>query len=88
MNVAVDAMGGDHAPEMVVQGAVEAVSEFGIDITLVGHEKIITRALNTRPAHGHISFHHCEDVVEMDESPLKALREKKAASIISGRTLC
>ncbi|MBU0990021.1 MAG: phosphate--acyl-ACP acyltransferase, partial [Proteobacteria bacterium] len=35
MNVAVDAMGGDHAPEVVVQGAVEAASEFGIDITLV-----------------------------------------------------
>jgi fatty acid/phospholipid biosynthesis enzyme len=29
MNLAVDAMGGDHAPEMVVQGAVDAVSEFG-----------------------------------------------------------
>jgi len=81
MNVAVDAMGGDHAPEMVVQGAVEAVSELGIDIILVGHEKKIAKALNTRPAHGHISFHHCEDVVEMDESPLKALREKKDASI-------
>ena len=81
MNVAVDAMGGDHAPEMVVQGAVEAVSELGIDITLVGDEKIITGALNSRPAHGHISFHHCEDVVEMDESPLKALRKKKNASI-------
>jgi len=77
----VDAMGGDHAPEMVVQGAVEAVSELGIDITLVGHEKIVAKALNTRPAHGHISFRHCEDVVEMDESPLKALRRKKDASI-------
>ena len=81
MNVAVDAMGGDHAPEMVVQGAVEAVSEFGIDITLVGHEKKIAKALDARPAHGHISFHHCEDVVEMDESPLKALRRKKDTSI-------
>lgn len=88
MNVAVDAMGGDHASEMVVQGAVEAVSEFGIDITLVGHEKVLTGALDTRPAHGHISFHHCEDVVEIDEFPLKALREKKTASTISGRTLC
>jgi len=81
MNVAVDAMGGDHAPEMVVQGALEAVSELGIDITLVGNERTVTRVLKTRPTHGHISFHHCEDVVEMDESPLKALRKKKDASI-------
>ncbi|MBW1868180.1 MAG: hypothetical protein JRI73_02550 [Deltaproteobacteria bacterium] len=64
MNLAVDAMGGDQAPEMVVQGAVDAVSEFGIDITLVGHQKKIAQALDTRPAHGHISFHHCEDVVD------------------------
>ena len=81
MNVAVDAMGGDHAPEMVVQGAVEAVSELGIDITLVGHEKKLAKALNTRPANGHILFRHCEEVVGMNESPLKALRKKKDASI-------
>jgi len=81
MNVAVDAMGGDNAPGMVVQGAVEAVSEFGIDVTLVGHEETVTNALNTPLTHDHISFHHCEDVVGMDESPLKALRKKKNASI-------
>lgn len=45
MNVAVNAMGGDHAPEMVVQGVAEAVSEFGTDITLVGHKKKVAKAL-------------------------------------------
>ena len=48
MNAAVEAMGGDHSPEIVVQGAVGAVSEFG-------------KALIPGPPHGHISFHYCED---------------------------
>jgi len=82
MNVAVDAMGGDHAPERVVQGALDAATELGIRITLVGHEKKIAKALNGRPTGGRISLHHCEDVVGMEESPLKALRKKKDASIL------
>lgn len=81
MNVAVDAMGGDHAPELVVQGALDAVAELGIHIILVGHEKRVAEALNGRPVDSHISFHHCEDFVRMEESPLKALRKKKDSSI-------
>ena len=81
MNVAVDAMGGDHAPALVVQGAVDAVAELGINVILVGHENRVAEALNGYPKGRHISFHHCEEVVGMDESPLKALRKKKDASI-------
>jgi glycerol-3-phosphate acyltransferase PlsX len=81
MNVAVDAMGGDYAPELVVQGAVDAVAELGVHIILVGNEKRVAAALNGRPTGGRISFHHCEDVVGMEESPFKALRKKKDASI-------
>jgi len=81
MNVAVDAMGGDHAPGLVVQGAVDAVAELGINIILVGHRKRVAEALGGRPAGSRISFHHCEEVVGMEESPLKALRKKKDASI-------
>jgi len=82
MNVAVDAMGGDHAPEWVVQGALDAAVELGIHVTLVGHEKKIAEALNGRPMGGRISLHHCEAVVGMEETPLKALRKKKDASIL------
>lgn len=81
MNIAVDAMGGDYAPEMVVQGAVEAASGFGIDITLVGDENRLRGLIDKDQAQGRIFFRHCEHVVEMDESPLKALRKKKDASI-------
>lgn len=81
MNVAVDAMGGDYAPGSIVEGAVQAASELGIDITLVGDEKILAKELDLHSCAGNISVHHCEEVVQMDESPLKAVRKKKGASI-------
>ena len=81
MKIAVDAMGGDDAPEVVVQGALEAASKFGIHVILVGHETVLTGLLDAHAANGHVSIHHCEDVVGMGESPLKALRKKKDSSI-------
>ena len=81
MNVAVDAMGGDNAPEVVVKGAVEAVSELGIPVTLVGHREILGKILDVHKASDLISVHHCEEMVHMDETPLKAVRKKKDASI-------
>jgi len=81
MKIAVDAMGGDNAPEVVVQGALEAVSRFGIHVILVGREASLKGLIGAHTADSHISIHHCEEVVDMDESPLKALRKKKDSSI-------
>jgi len=81
MKIAVDAMGGDNAPEMVVQGAVEAASELGIDVILVGNKNIIFEKFGSRFPTDQISIHHCEEVVRMDEAPLKGVRRKKSASI-------
>ena len=81
MKVAVDAMGGDHSPAVVVQGAVEAAAELGIKITLVGNRKLITEALASRSFADSIEVCHCEEVVWMDESPFKAIRKKKESSI-------
>ncbi|MFP3911269.1 MAG: phosphate acyltransferase PlsX [Desulfobacteraceae bacterium] len=81
MKIAVDAMGGDNAPGVVVQGAVDAASESQTQIILVGHEQVVTEALDGRAARLPITVHHCEEMVEMGESPLKALRKKRDASI-------
>ena len=81
MKIAVDAMGGDKAPEVVVQGAMEAASKFGIHVILVGHEALLKGLVDTRKTNGRVSIHHCEDAVGMDEAPLKALRKKKDSSI-------
>lgn len=83
MNIALDAMGGDRAPGVVVQGALWALSELGVNITFVGNESLLNRDLRRRGngANG-IQIHHCSQVVGMDEEPLKVLRKKKDASIM------
>ena len=81
MNVAVDAMGGDHAPQVAVQGAVQAVSELDMDITLVGNRDAVEKELALHSSTGRISICHCEETVRMDEQPIKAVRQKRDASI-------
>ena len=76
-----DAMGGDKAPEVVVQGAIQAAMEWGIDITFVGDRDAIEAQLADKQGVAHIQVHHCEDRVRMDEAPLKAFRQKREASI-------
>ena len=82
MKVAVDAMGGDHAPEVVVQGALKAASEWGMDIILVGDRDLIVEKLGSNQGMTTIEVHHCGEMIHMDEPPLKAVRHKKDASVV------
>ncbi|MBN2125879.1 MAG: phosphate acyltransferase PlsX [Deltaproteobacteria bacterium] len=81
MKIAVDAMGGDHAPEMVVQGALQAALKWGIEVTLIGDGEAIRKQLKGHPEGTHVRIRHCDERVEMGEPPLKALRRKRTASI-------
>ncbi len=81
MNIAVDAMGGDDAPKVVVRGALEASRDLGVDITLVGDSESISVELEGKDKTGHVRVHHCQEAVLMDESPLKAVRNKTDSSI-------
>jgi len=81
MKIALDAMGGDSAPAVAVQGAIEVCSRHPLDVVLVGDMQAIGGLLGDhRDLHG-IGVHHCEDRVLMEESPMKAVRRKKNASI-------
>jgi glycerol-3-phosphate acyltransferase PlsX len=82
MKVALDAMGGDFAPEMTIAGAVEAVNEYDIEVILVGDRQQLTDSLSGKrhPSHK-ISIVHTSEVVAMHESPAVALRKKKNSSI-------
>jgi len=83
--VAVDAMGGDHAPEAIVEGAVAAARELRIPVTLVGDRDAIAREIARH--HGNdlpINIHHSSQVIEMDDSPVEALRKKRDSSIRVG----
>jgi glycerol-3-phosphate acyltransferase PlsX len=83
--VAVDAMGGDHAPQAVVEGAVVAARELAVPITLVGDRSRIDRELARHHARSlPIRVHHASQTVEMDDSPVEALRRKRDSSIRVG----
>jgi glycerol-3-phosphate acyltransferase PlsX len=83
MILALDAMGGDYAPAATVEGAIEALNEnMDLSVILVGNESEIGRELEKRDcADLPISIKHATETVEMDDSPLIALRRKKDSSI-------
>lgn len=82
MRVAVDAMGGDNAPVVEVEGAVAAAREFGIAVTLVGDTDRLRQELAKHDCKGlDIVVHHATEVVGMHDSASDAVRKKKDSSI-------
>ncbi len=81
--IAVDAMGGDFAPEEIVAGAIQASAELDIDVLLVGNKPQIDSLVKkhrSQEAKG-IEVVHAEDVIAMKEEPLVGIRRKPNASI-------
>ena len=80
--IALDAMGGDHAPRAEVEGAILAARELGVRIFLVGMESVVRQELNR---HGHrglpIEIVNATDVITMSDSPSQAFRRKKESSV-------
>jgi phosphate acyltransferase len=77
-------MGGDHAPDVPVAGAISALAELegDFELILVGDEARIRPHLATRPhPTERLRVHHAPDVIAMDEAPLAALRRKRRSSI-------
>ncbi|GAW91077.1 phosphate acyltransferase PlsX [Calderihabitans maritimus] len=87
MKIAVDAMGGDYAPEEIVKGAVQAAEENIAEIILVGDKEAIARHLPSNRAGSRIEIVHAAQVVDMDEPPAVALRRKKDTSIATATRL-
>lgn len=84
MKIAVDAMGGDYAPEEVVLGAVEAVETYDLEVFLVGDETKIQHVFtqyNIKP-NKRVTVIPASEVIEMGEHPAQAIRKKKDASIV------
>jgi glycerol-3-phosphate acyltransferase PlsX len=82
MPIAVDAMGGDFAPQSAVEGAVRAAREDGASILLVGHRGRIEAELSRHGgAGGRLTIVHAEEVVGMDEPAITPIRKKRRSSI-------
>ena len=84
MRIAVDAMGGDYAPEEIVLGAIQAVKEMDVEVTLVGDGNAIKPLLvkHQGDSLGRLTLIHATEVIEMCEQPGVAVRKKKDASIV------
>ena len=87
MKIIIDAMGGDHAPQAPVLGALQAVKDFGVHVTLVGRGDEILEVLRKNgiedlPAGMEIS--HADEVVDMHDDPANVIRKKKNSSMVVG----
>jgi glycerol-3-phosphate acyltransferase PlsX len=82
MKIAVDAMGGDYAPEAIVEGAIQAADEYGVSIVLVGQEdRIMEELAKHDTALLDIKVQHASQVVDMHDEPSFALRRKRESSL-------
>jgi glycerol-3-phosphate acyltransferase PlsX len=86
--VAVDAMGGDHAPREIVKGCIETTNLDDIKIILVGNEDQIKNELSQYTYdQSKISIAHASEVITMEDSPVTAIRKKKDSSMVVGLNL-
>jgi phosphate acyltransferase len=84
MKIAVDAMGGDFAPQAIVEGVIMAIPELpaGTQIILIGRENSIQEIFRKHDfSSAAVEIVHAEDVIEMSEHPTKALSQKPNSSI-------
>lgn len=80
MKLAIDAMGGDHAPKEIVLGAMKAIQVYpDLQITLVGHEAQINEHLSNNER---ITILHTDEVILGTDEPVRAVRRKKNASMV------
>lgn len=88
IKIAVDAMGSDHAPAVEVDAAVQASSQYGVPIVLVGQQEVLTELLAKHDTSGtSIEIVHASEVVTMDDPASAAVRRKKDSSIRVAETL-
>jgi len=84
MRIAIDAMGGDNAPDEIIAGALESIESLSEDdeLILVGPEEIIEAQLpSLKSRKGAVSVVHAPDIIAMDEVPIGTLRKKPKSSI-------
>jgi glycerol-3-phosphate acyltransferase PlsX len=88
MKIVVDAMGGDHAPQVVIEGSIVAVKEYGARVILVGDETKIKPLLQKAKYSGDsIEVVHASETIEMCESAALSVRRKRNSSIVVGLSL-
>ncbi len=82
MKIALDAVGGDHGPAPCIEGALQAIKEFDVEVILVGDAETLKHQCDRLGCHdARLSIRHASQVVEMHESPSAVARKKRDSSI-------
>jgi glycerol-3-phosphate acyltransferase PlsX len=83
LTIALDAMGGDHAPKIEVEGAIRAVKSLGVKVLLVGQQDVVRRELEQHEGHRDLAIEivHASERVTMEDSAAKAVRSKRDSSM-------
>ncbi len=88
VKIALDAMGGDYAPQEIVAGGVMAVKELEVEVVLIGREDEIRKELENHDTSGFpLSVVHTDEVIEMTDHPATAAKTKKRSSMHVGMRL-
>lgn len=89
MRIALDVMGGDHAPAVPVEGAVQAARDFpGMTILLIGPEAVVRQELARHETAGlALEIVNATEVIEMAEHPAQAVRSKPDSTMVVGMRL-
>lgn len=83
MILAIDGMGGDHAPKSTVKGAVDAVKEYGVTVLITGDQDILRKELaQYEYDKSKIEIIHCTEKIENEDAPVKSIRRKKDSSMV------
>ncbi len=86
--IAIDVMGGDHAPDEILEGCILATKQLDATIVLVGKEELIQEKLSAYTYEkSKIEIVNADEVIEMGESPVAAIRKKKNSSMVVGLNL-
>ena len=88
MKIVVDAMGGDHAPNVVIDGSLQAIKDYDVEIILVGDQPKIEALLKKAKYKGDkITIEHASEAIEMCEPAANSIRRKRNSSIVIGLSL-
>ena len=88
MRIVVDAMGGDHAPDVVIDGTIAAIKEYGVEVVLVGDQARIEALLKkAKFSSNKLSICPSTEVIEMHDPAATSVRRKRNSSIVVGLKL-
>lgn len=86
--IAIDVMGGDHAPYETIKGCIEASKQTKSKLILVGNEAVITEELKKYTySSAQITIVNAQEVITMEDAPVQAIRRKKDSSMVVGLNL-